>query len=52
MLSCFCLQAANFFWGVWALIQACNSTIDFDYLGYVTMYTAGEYGMYVIIKHS
>lgn len=29
-----CACAAHFFWGLWALIQAKNSTIDFDYLGY------------------
>eukprot|EP00052_Salpingoeca_macrocollata_P028484 m.276652 g.276652 ORF g.276652 m.276652 type:complete len:357 (+) comp22866_c0_seq11:6060-7130(+) len=26
--------ASHFFWGVWALIQAANSTIAFDFLGY------------------
>jgi len=26
--------ASHFFWGVWALIQAAHSTIDFDFLGY------------------
>jgi len=26
--------AAHFFWGVWALIQAANSSIPFDFLGY------------------
>ncbi|XP_071453508.1 ethanolamine kinase 1 [Hetaerina americana] len=26
--------ASNLFWGVWALIQAEHSTIDFDFLGY------------------
>ncbi|KAL5011580.1 hypothetical protein ScPMuIL_010131 [Solemya velum] len=25
---------ARLFWGLWALIQANNSTVDFDYLGY------------------
>ncbi|KAL5007712.1 hypothetical protein ScPMuIL_016518 [Solemya velum] len=25
---------AHFFWGIWALIQAKNSTVDFDFLGY------------------
>lgn len=29
-----CACAAHFFWGLWALIQAKFSTIDFDYLGY------------------
>ena len=29
------LQAANFFWGLWALIQAKNSTTDFDFVGWV-----------------
>lgn len=23
---------SNFFWGVWALVQAAHSTIDFDFL--------------------
>ncbi|KAH0617131.1 hypothetical protein JD844_028822 [Phrynosoma platyrhinos] len=27
-------QASHFFWGLWALIQAKYSTIDFDFLGY------------------
>lgn len=26
--------ASHFFWGLWALIQAKYSTIDFDFLGY------------------
>jgi len=26
--------ASHFFWGVWALIQAANSSIPFDFLGY------------------
>lgn len=26
--------ASHFFWGTWGLIQAHNSTIDFDFLGY------------------
>lgn len=30
---CLCLQASHFFWGLWALIQAKVSTIDFDFLG-------------------
>ncbi len=25
--------ASHLFWGTWALLQACNSTIDFDFLG-------------------
>lgn len=25
--------AAHFFWGVWSLVQAGSSTIDFDFLG-------------------
>lgn len=29
-----CALTAHFFWGVWALIQAKYSTIDFDYLEY------------------
>ncbi|XP_012944519.2 ethanolamine kinase 1 [Aplysia californica] len=29
-----CACAAHFFWGVWALIQAEHSTIDFDYVEY------------------
>ncbi|KAK2502678.1 hypothetical protein MC885_020383, partial [Smutsia gigantea] len=28
------LQASHFFWGLWALIQAKYSTIEFDFLGY------------------
>ncbi|XP_015253370.1 PREDICTED: ethanolamine kinase 1-like [Cyprinodon variegatus] len=28
--------ASHFFWGLWALIQAKFSTIDFDFLGYAT----------------
>lgn len=27
----------NFFWGVWALVQAIFSTVDFDYMGYAKM---------------
>lgn len=30
----FCL-ATHFFWGIWALIQAKHSSIDFDFIGYV-----------------
>uniref|UniRef100_A0A8C0BMF2 ethanolamine kinase n=1 Tax=Buteo japonicus TaxID=224669 RepID=A0A8C0BMF2_9AVES len=30
----FFFQASHFFWGLWALIQAKYSTIDFDFLGY------------------
>lgn len=26
--------ASHFFWGVWALIQAEHSSIDFDFVGY------------------
>ncbi|KAL8222307.1 UNVERIFIED_CONTAM: Ethanolamine kinase 1 [Gekko kuhli] len=26
--------ASHFFWGLWALIQAKYSTIEFDFLGY------------------
>ncbi|KAI0228099.1 Ethanolamine kinase 1 [Lamellibrachia satsuma] len=26
--------AGYFFWGIWALIQSCHSTIDIDYLEY------------------
>ncbi|KAK7090689.1 ethanolamine kinase 1-like [Littorina saxatilis] len=29
-----CACAAHFFWSLWALIQAKNSSIDFDFLGY------------------
>lgn len=29
-----CACAAHFFWGVWALIQAQNSSIDFDFIQY------------------
>lgn len=29
----FLFQASHFFWGLWALIQAKYSTIDFDFLG-------------------
>lgn len=29
-----CACAAHFFWGLWALIQAKNSSIDFDFLQY------------------
>ncbi|XP_071501255.1 ethanolamine kinase 1-like [Diadema antillarum] len=25
---------AHFFWGVWAIVQACHSTIDFDFMDY------------------
>lgn len=30
--------AAHFFWGVWALIQAAHSSIDFDFVGYDNRY--------------
>ncbi|NXL47786.1 EKI1 kinase, partial [Podilymbus podiceps] len=33
-LITFFFQASHFFWGLWALIQAKYSTIDFDFLGY------------------
>lgn len=33
------VQASHFFWGLWALIQAKFSTIDFDFLGYVTNFS-------------
>lgn len=26
--------ASHLYWGIWALIQACNSPIDFDYMGF------------------
>lgn len=29
--------ASHFFWGLWALIQAKVSTIDFDFLGYAVL---------------
>ena len=29
--------ASHFFWGIWSLIQAANSTIDFDFRGYVNI---------------
>lgn len=29
--------ASHFFWGLWALIQAKFSTIDFDFLGYAVL---------------
>lgn len=29
--------ASHFFWGLWALIQAQYSTIDFDFLGYAVL---------------
>ena len=28
-------QASHLFWGIWALLQAANSTIDFDFIEYV-----------------
>ena len=31
----FTFQAAHYFWGVWALLQASFSDIDFDFLGWV-----------------
>ncbi|XP_060074490.1 ethanolamine kinase 1-like [Ylistrum balloti] len=32
-----CALTAHFFWGVWAIIQAKYSTIDFDYLEYAVI---------------
>ncbi|PVD18397.1 hypothetical protein C0Q70_20946 [Pomacea canaliculata] len=32
-----CACAAHFFWGIWALIQAKNSSIDFDFLDYAKL---------------
>lgn len=32
-------QASHFFWGLWSLIQAKFSSIDFDFLGYVQLPT-------------
>lgn len=29
--------AAHFYWGVWALVQADVSDIDFDYIGYARL---------------
>ncbi|XP_057369110.1 ethanolamine kinase 2-like [Daphnia carinata] len=29
--------ASHFFWGVWALIQAAHSSIDFDFVGYASL---------------
>lgn len=28
------IAASHFFWGIWALVQAKFSVVDFDYLGY------------------
>lgn len=25
---------SNLFWGTWSVVQAAQSTVDFDYLGY------------------
>jgi thiamine kinase-like enzyme len=36
VLAQFCQLASNAMWGLWALIQAAYSTIDFDYLDYGT----------------
>ncbi|KAJ1858574.1 hypothetical protein LPJ73_001886 [Coemansia sp. RSA 2703] len=30
------IPASHFHWGVWGLLQACSSEIDFDYVGYAT----------------
>jgi ethanolamine kinase len=30
--------ASHFFWGVWALIQAAHSSIDFDFVKYGLSY--------------
>ncbi|XP_062851721.1 ethanolamine kinase 1 [Trichomycterus rosablanca] len=38
--------ASHFFWGLWALIQAKYSTIDFDFLGYAVL----RFGQYFKIK--
>uniref|UniRef100_A0A671QVN8 ethanolamine kinase n=1 Tax=Sinocyclocheilus anshuiensis TaxID=1608454 RepID=A0A671QVN8_9TELE len=35
--------ASHFFWGLWALIQAQYSTIDFDFLGYVFTFEQHPY---------
>jgi len=29
--------AAHYWWGVWGILQACFSTIDFDFLGYAAL---------------
>lgn len=31
------MQASHFFWGIWALVQAKYSDIDFDYLAYAAI---------------
>lgn len=28
--------ASHFFWGVWAVVQAANSSIPFDFIGFVS----------------
>lgn len=38
--------ASHFFWGLWALIQAKFSTIDFDFLGYAVL----RFGQYFKMK--
>ncbi|KAJ1826698.1 hypothetical protein LPJ56_002050, partial [Coemansia sp. RSA 2599] len=30
------VPASHFHWGIWGLLQACSSEIDFDYVGYAT----------------
>ncbi|KAK6191748.1 hypothetical protein SNE40_003353 [Patella caerulea] len=37
-----CALAAHLFWGIWGIIQAKNSTIDFDFLEYAQL-RFGEY---------
>lgn len=37
-----CALAAHLYWGVWAVVQAGSSKIDFDYLGYARI-RFGEY---------
>ena len=29
--------AAHLFWGIWSVVQAGNSSIDFDYLSYAKL---------------
>ena len=31
-IKTFDIQTSHLFWGVWALFQAANSTIDFNYI--------------------
>ena len=35
--------AANFFWGVWAIVQARHSPIDFDFMNYAALRLGGYY---------